>query len=49
MENKNENAVKFPESPEFVKTSLAASISLGLEKGQFTGGAGCSCLNILQN
>ena len=33
--------------PEFVKTSLAASISLGMEQGRFTRGCGCTCLNIL--
>jgi len=36
-------------SPEFVKTSLAGAISLGMEQGQFTGGVGCTCLNILLN
>ena len=36
-------------SPEYVKTSLAGAISLGMEQGQFTGGVGCTCLNILLN
>ena len=30
-----------------VKTSLAGSISLGMEQGRFTRGYGCTCLNIL--
>ena len=37
------------DSPEYVKTSLAGSISLGMEQGRFTGGAGCTCLNLLLN
>jgi len=36
-------------SPQYVKTSLAAAISLGMEQGQFTGGFGCTCLNLLLN
>jgi len=35
------------ESPEYARTSLAASISLGMEPGLFARGAGCGCLNIL--
>ena len=35
--------------PEFVKTSLAGSISLGMEQGRFTRGCGSTCLNILLN
>ena len=37
------------ESPEYIRTSLAASISLGMEPGQFSRGKGCTCLNILLN
>ena len=40
---------KFLESPEYVKTSLAGAISLGLEQGRFTRGFGCTCFNILLN
>ena len=35
--------------PALVKTSLAASISLGMEQGRFARGCGCTCLNILLN
>ena len=41
--------VSFRSSPEYVKTSLASSISLGMEPGRFTRGKGCTCLNILLN
>jgi biotin synthase len=46
-----ENTIKTENffSPEYVKTSLAGSISLGMEKGQFARGAGSTCLNILLN
>ena len=40
---------EFLSSPLFVKTSLAASISLGMEQGLFARGCGCTCLNILLN
>ena len=36
-------------SPAYVKTSLAASISLGMEQGRFARGCTCTCLNILLN
>ena len=39
----------FSGSPEYVKTSLAGAISLGLEPGRFTRGFGCTCFNILLN
>ncbi len=35
------------ESPEFIQTSLAGAICLGLEQGRFLRGAKCTCLNIL--
>lgn len=35
------------ESPEFVQTSLAGAISLGLEPGRFLPGVRCTCLNLL--
>jgi biotin synthase-related radical SAM superfamily protein len=35
------------ESPQFVKTSLAGAISLGLEPGRFMPKIRCSCLNLL--
>ncbi len=35
------------ESPEYVQTSLAGAICLGLEKGRFLRGAKCTCLNLL--
>lgn len=35
------------ESPEYVQTSLAGAICLGLEPGRFSRGAKCHCLNIL--
>lgn len=34
-------------SPEWIQTSLAAAMSLGLEKGKFYRNAQCTCLNIL--
>jgi len=37
----------FPESPQFIQTSLAGAICLGLEKGKFARGANCTCLNLL--
>ncbi|MGB9791907.1 MAG: hypothetical protein ACPLTR_04930, partial [Thermacetogeniaceae bacterium] len=37
----------FKESPEYVQTSLAGAICLGLEKGRFLRGAKCACLNLL--
>jgi len=49
MKSKNDDASKFLSSPEYVRTSLAASISLGMECGQFARGGGCTCLNILLN
>jgi len=49
MENEINTAIKFRSSPEYVKTSLAGAISLGMEQGQFTGGVGCTCLNLLLN
>ncbi len=39
----NENRV----SPEWIQTSLAAAMSLGLERGKFFRDAQCTCLNIL--
>ena len=39
--------MKTGNSPEYVKTSLAGSISLGMEQGRFTRGVGSTCLNIL--
>ena len=36
-------------NPQYVKTSLAAAISLGMERGRFARGCGCTCLNILLN
>jgi len=44
MENEE---LKNKNSPEYVKTSLAGSISLGMEQGRFTRGVGSTCLNIL--
>ena len=38
---------EFHGSPGYVRTSLAAAISLGMERGRFARGAGCGCLNIL--
>lgn len=35
------------ESPEYVQTSLAGAICLGLERGRFYRGARCTCLNLL--
>jgi lipoyl synthase len=35
------------ESPQFVQTSLAGAISLGLEPGRFMPKTGCGCLNLL--
>lgn len=35
------------ESPEYVQTSLAGAICLGLEPGRFLRGAKCTCLNLL--
>jgi biotin synthase-related radical SAM superfamily protein len=35
------------ESPQFVQTSLAGAICLGLEKGQFMPKSRCKCLNLL--
>jgi len=35
------------ESPEFVQTSLAGAISLGLERGRFMAKIRCTCLNLL--
>jgi len=35
------------ESPEFVQTSLAGAICLGLEPGRFLRGVQCTCLNLL--
>jgi len=35
------------ESPQYVQTSLAGAMSMGLEKGRFLKGAGCTCLNLL--
>jgi len=35
------------ESPQFVQTSLAGAISLGLEKGRFMPEVRCTCLNLL--
>ena len=49
MKSKNDDDSKFLSSPEYVRTSLAASISLGMECGQFARGGGCTCLNILLN
>jgi len=49
MENTGNTTAVFQGSPEFVKTSLASSISLGMEQGRFTRGVGCTCLNILLN
>jgi len=46
MENKANNSFT---SPEYVKTSLAGSICLGMEEGRFTRGKGSTCLNILLN
>lgn len=34
-------------SPEYVRTSLAGAMCLGLERGQFTRNAVCTCLNLL--
>ena len=31
----------------YIRTSLAAAISLGMEQGRFARGSGCTCLNIL--
>ena len=39
----------FLSSPDYIRTSLAASISLGMEQGRFARGCGCTCLNILLN
>ena len=39
----------FLSSPDYVRTSLAASISLGMEQGRFARGHCCTCLNILLN
>jgi len=36
-------------SPGYVRTSLAGSISLGMEQGRFTRGCGSTCLNVLLN
>lgn len=38
---------KLQESPQYVQTSLAGAICLGLEHGRFLRGASCHCLNIL--
>ena len=35
------------ESPQFVQTSLAGAISLGLEPGRFMPNTTCTCLNLL--
>ena len=35
------------ESPEYVRTSLAGALSLGLERGRFADGVSCGCLNLL--
>ena len=35
------------ESPEYVRTSLAGALSLGLERGRFAAGVACGCLNLL--
>ena len=49
MENPGNDAASRFVSPEYVKTSLASSISLGMEPGRFLRGVGCTCLNILLN
>lgn len=35
------------ESPDYVRTSLAGAITLGVERGKFAHGARCTCLNLL--
>ena len=35
------------ESPDYVRTSLAGALSLGLERGRFVAGVECGCLNLL--
>ena len=45
----NMNSGECLNSPAYVKTSLAGSISLGMEQGRFARGFGCTCLNILLN
>jgi biotin synthase-related radical SAM superfamily protein len=35
------------ESPEYVRTSFAGALSLGLERGRFVDGVRCGCLNLL--
>ena len=39
--------MKMANSPEYIKTSLAAAISLGLEKGSFKNGVRLTGLNLL--
>jgi biotin synthase-related radical SAM superfamily protein len=39
--------VEIQESPQFVQTSLAGAISLGLEGGRFSRQIKCTCLNLL--
>lgn len=38
---------KVKESPEFIQTSLAGSLGLGMERGKFLRGAKSTCLNLL--
>ena len=49
MTTRTNDTQVFLSSPEYVKTSLAASISLGMEQGRFTRSACCTCLNLLLN
>lgn len=47
MTTSNNNTQACAAGREYVRTSLAASISLGMEPGMFARGKGCTCLNIL--